>query len=50
MPKNPTNLDNILAQHKNPRIDQYEEENDDTDFAKIKTDDDNKVIKIMFIT
>ena len=50
MPDNLTNLDIILAQYKNPTINEYEEENDDTSFAEIKTDDDNKVIKIMFIT
>ena len=49
MPDNLTNLDTILAQYKNPEINEYEEENDDTSFAEIKTDDDNKVIKIVLL-
>ena len=50
MPKNLTNLENLLAQYKNPRTEPTEEENDDIDFAEIKTDDDNNVIKISYIT
>ena len=50
MPKNLTNLENLLAQYKNPRTEPTEEENDDIDFAEIKTDDDNNVIKISLIT
>ena len=48
--RNISNLGNILTQYKNPRIEQTEEENDDTDFAKIETDDDNNVIEIVSIT
>ena len=47
MPKNLTNLENLLVQYKNPRTEQTEEENDDIDFAEIKTDDDNNGIKYL---
>ena len=50
MPKNLTNLENLPAQYKNPRTEPSEEENDDIDFAEIKTDDDNNVIKISYLT
>ena len=44
MPDNPTYLDIILAQYKNPEINEYEEY-DDSIFEKMKTGADNKVIK-----